>query len=683
MRLIAATVTLLMSLITFADENTSAVWSQYLSQKQSGQPTCLPDFSYAGYRQGSRLPEAAVSKVFNVTDFGAYPDDMLDDMEGIAKAVKAAEHNGGGIVFLPRGRYLVNTDMNKRGTIKITSDNIVIRGEGNSKGGTIIHAIHPYGGGDPHRLGRLHLGENVFLVHSQVEERSVNSRETIASVVTDSASGSFSVSVDSSDRLKPGQNVLLYALNKDIFKSMVEPYSIDLKWTTITGNKAPAIEIHRIAKISGNTVYFAEPILYNVKAVHGWTLKDFKPVSGVGFENICFMGNAYHDYYHHRSGYDDSGWAFIKMKGVTESWVRNCSFINCSQTTYVALSSYVSMLNIFIDGNKGHHIPRSVFFNYGVFGGLMLDRAGYDHGPSVSWGCVGTVFWRCASKGSLDSHAGRPFASLYDNLRGGRINSSGGTRDYPQHLRNLIVWNFYNTDKTNFHYDFWVEGKNNCFVKPVLVGFHGEPATFNKDSLEVFESYGKPVQPESLYEAQLALRLGRTPAWIEQLRKEHKKLAALPVADHFDRSNPDSKPFIYPEKFKAEDMLKYLCSLSLQMFRSVQFEYKVDDGVPAMITDQGLLRNTLYSLMNCIYKHGKKGNTIRVWASDDGRVHFIVSSGKLRRPSGDLSNNSYVSTARLYASFIGGELKDKSNSDAIVFDFSIPVVYNNLGHQEK
>ena len=56
--------------------------------------------------------------------------------------------------------------------------------------------------------------------------------------------------------------------------------------------------------------------------------------------------------------------------------------------------------------------------------------------------------------------------------------------------------------------------------EPFIVGFHGNSVTFNENTLEVLESNGSPVEPESLFEAQLALRLGKLPIWLNTLRKE-------------------------------------------------------------------------------------------------------------------------------------------------------------------
>lgn len=633
----------------------SRLWRQYETEKKAGGPTFLPDFSYAGYHGGEKAI-APTGKIFNVKDFGAVPDDDGDDADAIATTVKAAEANGGGIVFLPRGRYLVNTTMEKRTTIHIRSSNIVLRGEGAGKGGTVIFSVQPYGGNfDPHDPNRLHLGDNLFYFHSAIEEKSLNNRSTLCRVTADAGRETFSLTVDDPTGLKAGAQVLLYAKNPDIFKALLAPYEIDPKWTTITKNGAYTVEIHRIKAIDGKRVTFAEPIRYDISHRDGWELRDFQPIREIGVEDICFMGNAYHRYKHHRSDYDDSGWSFIKMKGVTDSWVRRCTFINCSQTLYVSLSSYVSLLNIIVAGNKGHHIPRSVFFNYGLFGGLILDRADYDHGPSVSWGSVGTVFWRCRSMGAIDSHSGRPYVSLFDNVAGGVISSSGGLRDYPQHLRYLVIWNYENLATKTVEYDFWVKGKNNMFVKPIVTGFHGTPARFNEANLEVLESPGRPVKPESLFEAQLQLRLGRTPEWLTDARREYTAFTAQELPPYFDRDRPDSPLYLYREKFNVAALLRYLANLSLEMNRSRQFSWACTDTALTLEADQGLIRNTLYSLMICIYQQVKDGN--RIEAEKRGtNVAFILTPGKNGLTRKILEADPDFKYAKVYAARAGGKI---------------------------
>ena len=69
----------------------------------------LPDFSYVGYHNGEKkIPKISDYKYFNVTDFGAKPNDGKSDKVAIQLAIDAAKKNGSGIVFFPKGSFLVN-----------------------------------------------------------------------------------------------------------------------------------------------------------------------------------------------------------------------------------------------------------------------------------------------------------------------------------------------------------------------------------------------------------------------------------------------------------------------------------------------------------------------------------------------------------------------------------------------
>jgi len=74
----------------------------------------------AGGRAGWSAPveltvankEAWPQTVFNVTNFGALADGVKDDTVAIQSALLAAESQGGGIVYLPLGRYAVSDTLN-------------------------------------------------------------------------------------------------------------------------------------------------------------------------------------------------------------------------------------------------------------------------------------------------------------------------------------------------------------------------------------------------------------------------------------------------------------------------------------------------------------------------------------------------------------------------------------------
>jgi len=116
----------------------SKIWNDFVEKKEKGMETILPDFSYAGYKFSEESIPICDYKIFNVIDFGAGPNDEKSDKSSVQMAIAAAEKNGEGIIFFPKGRYIINDSTDNPETIKISSSNIVFRGEGFDKGGTII-----------------------------------------------------------------------------------------------------------------------------------------------------------------------------------------------------------------------------------------------------------------------------------------------------------------------------------------------------------------------------------------------------------------------------------------------------------------------------------------------------------------------------------------------------------------
>jgi len=86
----------------------------------------LHDFSYAGYRGGGvelgqDLPELIIDAV---VDHGADPSGEADSSAALQAAIDAAKMAGGGIVELPSGLYRLDTPL------VVSASNIVLRGEG-------------------------------------------------------------------------------------------------------------------------------------------------------------------------------------------------------------------------------------------------------------------------------------------------------------------------------------------------------------------------------------------------------------------------------------------------------------------------------------------------------------------------------------------------------------------------
>ena len=89
----------------------------------------------------------------------------------------------------------------------------------------------------------------------------------------------------------------------------------------------------------------------------------------------------------------------------------------------------------------------------------------------------------------------------------------------PNHLADLTIWNFDNTTAYSGTWKWWDQSSYWWkFLPPTIVGFHGQSVTFDETQTKRIESNGTPVQPESLYEAQLERRLGAVPGWLTALK---------------------------------------------------------------------------------------------------------------------------------------------------------------------
>ena len=111
----------------------SPTWTSFEAARAANDLTQAPiiDFSYAGYEHGERGIPAATGVRYDVTAYGAVPDDDMDDRDAVDAAIRAAEAAGGGIVFFPPGRFHLSEVENRTwGCINITGANVVLKGSG-------------------------------------------------------------------------------------------------------------------------------------------------------------------------------------------------------------------------------------------------------------------------------------------------------------------------------------------------------------------------------------------------------------------------------------------------------------------------------------------------------------------------------------------------------------------------
>ena len=492
----------------------SATYQQFVEAKENGTEPIVPDFSYAGYHYFSKPIPNVTHPIFDVTDYGAIPNDNISDQPAIVSAIAAAEANGRGIVFFPPGDFLVNTDTDKNDEgnnepITIRSSNIILRGSGSRTGGTIIRMVNP----------QIPSGTRMF-------NFTTPSYTPNLTRITESADReTFWITVEDVSKLEVGQWIRLEIKSTEAINEYLSPYLPKPEWTMMLTDGIELKEKHSIAEIRGNRVRLNEPLHTHINHKYNWKVQYRPYIEEIGVEDISFHG-MWLDKFAHYNNLGPTGWNVLSLTRCINSWVRRVSFVNCPGPIHIGEGSAVSVYHVTMAGNGGH---TSIGINdsYGVWVGLTEDLANHFHGPAISHRTTGAVYWRydMSPNQPIDAHSQQPYANLLDFVKGGRLSGSGGGKNsLPHHLRHYVIWNF-NHGGNPTHYDFWDINKRYGFIlQPIIVGFHGNPATFNEDNVQILESNGSSVEPASLFEAQLELRMGSVPVWLNALRTEWETL---------------------------------------------------------------------------------------------------------------------------------------------------------------
>jgi hypothetical protein len=371
-------------------------------------------------------------------------------------------------------------------------------------------------------------------------------------VTKNARKGDFSVEVASTQGLATDAWICLAMQNND--PKCVEnelaagaPTAAEMAlMTDIVKNGVKVFEYHQIKSIDGNVITFYEPLHHEVdiqytaftgSSSYNWSVQDFPHYENVGIEDICFKGNAKADFKHHGSWEDDGAYKPMHMTRLVNSWMRRVRFTSVSEACSVTNSANCSVYDVIFDGNRGHSSIRSqvstrIFIGAtkDISNGYLIDspttfreKAGQYHAVGVSKPSIGTVLWRntWGSDSCFESHATQPRATLIDCCTGGwmKFRQGGDANQVPNHLADLTVWNFCSVTPSTGTFNWWDHSSQWWkFLPPIVVGFHGQPTTFDESQMTINSSNGIPVNPESLFEAQIKERLGAVPAWLESLK---------------------------------------------------------------------------------------------------------------------------------------------------------------------
>ena len=381
-----------------AGPNTSKLWEDYSSARLTGSVPELADFSYVGYHSGERSIPDPGWKVFDVTDFGAVPDDGKSDKEAVVKAIAAAEENGSGIVYFPAGRFRINDISDPHNEpIRITSSHIILRGSGSGANGTELFMERHMDPSDPKKLWTC-----LYVI--DISGR--GGVDVSSKVTSNSRRETFSVRVARPSSFREGDWVeLIYKDNSpEAVAAATAPYEPDAAWKSIINDGVEVYEIHRIHTISGNRLTFKEPIHSDINA--DWKVRKLSMLEEIGVEDIAFVGNWHEEFVHHKNPIHDGGWSCLKMSNCVNSWVRDCRFTDMNRPVSVAGSAAITIQDVLLNGTLGH----SAISLNGTCHSLVQrikDTAGHWHANGVAGTCSGNVFLRSEYSREIRKNGGR------------------------------------------------------------------------------------------------------------------------------------------------------------------------------------------------------------------------------------------------------------------------------------
>lgn len=516
---------------------------------------------YNGYLTGG-AQGSAIYKVYNIEDYGANGNDEVSDRPALIKILKEAMgckektdedggktlryHIGGdkanAIIYFPVGKYILRggDDAETVETLRLTMGNIIFKGAGRNK--TTIEMAVKNNATDPSKM---------WSTPNLIEFKHNSDLKEPTAVTGDAEKGTFSIEVASTSGIKAGDWVCVSLKNNDpaLVAEELAPHSLSSNWTELKDNGLQIYDYHQVKQVSGNTLTFYEPIMRKIEAKWEWKVNQYPHYENVGVEDLTFLGHSKDDFRHHGSADDDGAFKPIQMIRLTNSWMRRVNFESVSEAHSFVSCANVSAYDIEISGNRGHSAIRSQASSRVFIGkvydhsngyiavnsggnqlGERMEGAGQYHGCGVSKQSMGAVIWnvRWGDDSCFESHATQPRATLIDRCQGGFVawREGGDINQLPNHLNDLTIWNM---QATKVVYDAGWNGKwiwwddNNQWWKnlpPVIVGWSGETVSFDtsENQIKYFESLNAPVSPNSLYEAQLKLRLGYVPAWLNALK---------------------------------------------------------------------------------------------------------------------------------------------------------------------
>ncbi len=477
----------------------------------------LPDFSYAGYFADGRQPP-------NIATVMQLQPGRGDDTKRIQRSLDAlAQRPPGPDGF--RGALLLGPgEFRIEGQLRITASGIVLRGSGQDSAGTILRCA-----------GKGQRSLIVVRPAAELPNYPELSGTRVALAQDYVALGARSLRVEDAAGFKPGQLIVIHRPSTQKWISELGmdriPPSLTGRITQWTPGSRDIRYLRRIRAVIGNTLSFDVPLFHDLDSEWAdcsvYRYDESLLIDRIGVENLRCVSDYTSD------TDEDHGWTAVEFDYCRNIWLRDLTarHFGFALVSFGHESSHGSVFNCSNLAPKSQVVGgRRYAYNCGgqnhLVSGCFAEEGRHDFAVATNRS-AGTVFTNCVSRGihaSSEPHHRYSTGILYDNV----------LHEKPDTELVLALWNRSNygtghgwSAAYSVLWNCRAPGGGIACEKPPLaqnyaIGCESKWMSGNmrwgsdrglkkrlKPNGAHWEHWNNgPVEPQSLYAAQLADRLG-------------------------------------------------------------------------------------------------------------------------------------------------------------------------------
>lgn len=518
MRRCIAVVLIALSQMSYAQSTSSLVYpgadgrlqySLYANESQSLVANQMIDFSRAGYRGGGvAIPWVPVVRTLNPDPLGG--DDTVRIRAAIAEIAAMPLSSAGfrGALLLTAGAYRISE------RITISASGIVIRGEGQGTGGTVVtYTTTSVYGVDPYAILFYFDGSSGW---TKVANTETPITDTVA------PAGTFTLNLGSTEGLSVGSRIIVRRTPNQAWIDLLKMKAVFWRPRTDGGPVSDwlpedfEVEAPRIVTaIIGNTITLDSPLTQAIETQYGggqvyrYTFNG--AIRQAGIERIRLDSTF-------TSPTDENhGWEAVRFSQAEDCWARQ---VTARHYAFACVNASVHSKNItvedcaMIDPVSQNAGGRRYSFNTDRSSAILFQRnytRSGRHDYVLSARTLGpTAFVDSLAVNPItDSGPHQRYAEgiLFDNVKGGEIavqnrGSSGSGHGWTG--GQIVLWN---CQGTQLRCDA-PKGAMNFALGCTGTKTQGNPWTFGNEPYGIWESLNTPITPRSLYYKQLEDRLG-------------------------------------------------------------------------------------------------------------------------------------------------------------------------------